>query len=140
MKKKNELNSGLNDDNLNRNKRINDALDAETNQQNLSFNEEEGSYEIDVESEDPDYDHPDPYNTAVKNGGDINSSYDEANPTANDEYEEESDPNLDMGMHIGHMEVVKVNPIDELLAKTPEDDQGDLDEEGYPINDGKPKV
>ncbi|MGV8877985.1 MAG: hypothetical protein ACOH2A_03035 [Sphingobacteriaceae bacterium] len=134
MKRNKELNSGFNNENPNRDKRLSGDPDAEHNEQNLSFNEEDGSFELDVESDDPDYDHPDPYHTSVKNGGDFDSSYDEANPTANDEYEEEEDPELDESMHIGRSEVVKISAADELLAKTPEDDQDDLDEEGYPIN------
>jgi hypothetical protein len=30
---------------------------------------------------------------------------------------------------------VELDPIDEILSHTPEDDRDDLDEEGYPKND-----
>ena len=31
--------------------------------------------------------------------------------------------------------ILEIDPEDELLARTPEDERTDLDEEGYPIND-----
>ncbi|NEU09761.1 hypothetical protein GZH53_15650 [Flavihumibacter sp. R14] len=106
---------------------------------NLVYNKEENSFEYDVVSADKEYDHPDPYKTAVKNGGDINSDYDEANPTAVDEYDQKDeliDEELeDLGMHIDNGGIVEVSPVDEELSKTPEDDRDDLDEEGYPKND-----
>jgi hypothetical protein len=112
---------------------VNDDLTPNTD--NLAYNEEENSFEIDVKSDDPDYDHPDPYHTAVKNGGDFDSTYDEANPTAVDEYEEE-DPGLEeIGMRIGSKKIIEVSPVDEMLAQTPEDELDNLDEEGYPKND-----
>ena len=122
-----------------RDKTLKEDLGATTNVQNLAYNEEENSFEFDVDPEDGEYHHPDPYNTAVKNGGDFDSDYDEANPTAVDEYEEKEelvDDGLeDLGMHIDKGGIVEVNPVDEELSKTPEDDRDDLDEEGYPKND-----
>ncbi|HWZ34929.1 MAG TPA: hypothetical protein VNW51_02160, partial [Mucilaginibacter sp.] len=105
----------------------------------LKYNEDTNSYEYDVNSDNPDYDHPDPYNTTARNGDDFNSTYDEANPfdTA-DEYipNESLEDDVDqLGMHVDHGESVNVDPIDEDLAHTPEDDRDDLDEEGYPKND-----
>jgi hypothetical protein len=109
----------------------------------LSFNKEKNSYELDVKGPDKDYDHPLPYDTTAENGGDENSDYDEANPYIGDEYatrEEKRKAELDnQGMHIDHGEIVEVNEEDELLARTPEDDRTDLDEEGYPLND-EPKL
>ena len=32
-------------------------------------------------------------------------------------------------------EYIEVDPIDKILARTPEDSRDDLDEEGYPKND-----
>ena len=41
-----------------------------------------------------------------------------------------------LGMHIDNAgSIVNVDPIDEVLGHTPEDDRDDLDEEGYPKND-----
>ena len=121
-----------------RDKTLKEDLGAETDIHNLAYNKEEGSFEFDVKPEDGEYNHPDPYDTAVKNGGDADSDYDEANPTAVDEYEQNGDPEdelSDLGMHIDNGKIVELSPIDEELSKTPEDDRDDLDEEGYPKND-----
>ncbi|CAM4157388.1 hypothetical protein SAMN06265348_105164 [Pedobacter westerhofensis] len=105
----------------------------------LSYNKEKGSYELDVKGKDKDYDHPLPYETTAANGGDDNSDYDEANPYIGDEYankEEQQESDLDdLGMHIDDGEIVELDAEDEFLARTPEDDRTDLDEEGYPVND-----
>ncbi len=128
----------FNDENQDRDKKMKDELGETINKEDLTFNEDEQSFEYDVKSDDPDYDHPDPYNTAVKNGGDILSTYDEANPMAVDEYIKDESLETDvsnLGMHIDNGEIVAVDPIDEILSHTPEDDRDDLDEEGYPKND-----
>jgi hypothetical protein len=112
--------------------------DNTNNKEQLRFNDDANSFELDVESNDPDYDHPDPYNTAPVVGDDFDSTYDEANPTAVDEYIENESLETDvsqLGMHIDNGEVLMVNPVDESLAHTPEDDRDDLDEEGYPKDD-----
>lgn len=121
-----------------RDKTVKEDLNADTNSHNLAYNKRENSFEFDVDPNDGEYNHPDPYHTAVKNGGDFDSDYDEANPTAVDEYEKPEDPSesLDnLGMHIDSGKIVELSPIDEELSKTPEDDRDDLDEEGYPKND-----
>ena len=121
-----------------RDKTLKEDLGAETDIHNLAYNKEEGSFEFDVKPDDGEYNHPDPYDTAVKNGGDADSDYDEANPTAVDEYEQNGDPEdelSDLGMHSDNGKIVELSPIDEELSKTPEDDRDDLDEEGYPKND-----
>lgn len=109
----------------------------------LSFDEEKNSYELDVKGPDKDYDHPLPYETTAANGGDDNSDYDEANPYIGDEYagkKEKAEANLDdLGMRIDKGNIVSLNPEDEFLARTPEDERTDLDEEGYPLND-EPKI
>ena len=141
MSKQQSKFSGLNNENeeQDRDKELNEDLGAVIDVHNLAYNKEENSFEYDVIPEDKDYDHPDPYKTAVKNGGDINSDYDEANPTAVDEYDQKDelvDEELeDLGMHIDNGGIVEVSPVDEELSKTPEDDRDDLDEEGYPKND-----
>jgi hypothetical protein len=121
-----------------RDKTLKEDLNSETNIHNLAYNKEENSFEFDVDPQDGEYHHPDPYNTAVKNGGDFDSDYDEANPTAVDEYEQGDDLEdglEDLGMHIDNGKIVELSPVDEELSKTPEDDRDDLDEEGYPKND-----
>ncbi|HTK19984.1 MAG TPA: hypothetical protein VL442_10740 [Mucilaginibacter sp.] len=130
------------DDQDDRDRILKDQLGEESNVENLNYNADDDSFEYDVESDDPDYDHPDPYHTSAKNGSDINSTYDEANPydTA-DEYipNESLEDDVDqLGMHIDSKgKIVDVDPIDDVLSRTPEDSRTDLDEEGYPKNDRK---
>ncbi|WP_432711071.1 hypothetical protein [Pedobacter sp.] len=128
-------------------KRANDKLHGENlgetqEVRDLAYDKEKNSFEIDVKSTDKDYDHPLPYDTTAANGGDDNSDYDEANPFIGDEYarkDEVVENDLEtLGMHIDDGEIVELNPEDEYLAKTPEDERTDLDEEGYPINDAPP--
>lgn len=129
------------DDSVDRDRTLKDELGETIDKEQLKFNVEDNSYEIDVKSDDPDYDHPDPYQTSAKNGEDMNSTYDEANPydTADQYIPNESlETDVDkLGMHISDGEIVEVDPIDEILSHTPEDDRDDLDEEGYPKNDRK---
>ena len=129
---------GFNDENLDRDKKIKDELGAEVNKDDLRYNEEEDSFEIDVDSTDQEYIHPDPYDSSAPNGSDFNSDYDEANPLVSDEYDKDASLETDvekLGMHIDNGRIVELNDIDEDLARTPEDDRDDLDEEGYPKND-----
>src|ERR1700744_3058630 len=63
-----------------RDRTLKDSLGETIDKEELTFNEEEGSFEYDVKSDDPDYQHSDPYDTSAKNGEDMNSTYDEANP------------------------------------------------------------
>jgi len=106
---------------------------------NLTYDQEKNSFEFDVKDAEKDYDHPLPYDTAAPNGEDSISTYDEANPYNGSEYDDEeeaSDKLGGAGMRIdGDGESVLLSPEDEILARTPEDDRDDLDEEGYPIND-----
>lgn len=122
---------------------LNNTSDDELNEtgdsENLNYDETINSYEYDVKGDNPDYDHPDPYDTTVKDGEDMNSTYDEANPyDVNGEYDAnrsiETDVDI-LGMHIDSGKIVGVNPRDAALAHTKEDDRDDLDEEGYPKND-----
>ena len=129
-------------ENSDRDQTLKNGLGETINNEQLSFNADENSYEFDVKSDDPDYDHPDPYNTSAKNGEDAISTYDESNPYAVDEYipNESLETDVDkLGMHIDSTgNIVDLDPIDEVLGHTPEDDRDDLDEEGYPKND-RPK-
>jgi len=140
MKDKQKPGNKLFSDRTDRDEALKADLNMEVDIDNLSYNKKKNSYEMDVKSEDPDYKHPDPYNTAVENGGDADSDYDEANPTAVEEYEKDQSLESgleDLGMHVDKGNIVNVLPIDEELSKTPEDDRDDLDEEGYPKNDRK---
>lgn len=128
----------LENQNNDRDRKIKDELGAEVGSGDLTYNEDNNSYEWDVKSEDPEYIHPDPYDTSVPNGGDFDSDYDEANPTAVNEYDKDASLEtdlIDLGMHISNGDIVEVNDIDEELSHTPEDEREDLDEEGYPKND-----
>jgi hypothetical protein len=129
---------GFDDENLDDEDNLTDDTANTDEPENLNYNAEEDSFEIDVKSDDPDYDHPDPYNTAVKDGGDSISTYDESNPLSVDEYIKDESLETDadkLGMHINNGEDLEMDPIDDILSRTPEDDRSDLDEEGYPKND-----
>ena len=107
---------------------------------NLSYDKDKNSFEFDVKGDEKDYDHPLPYDTSAPNGEDSVSTYDEANPYVGSEYddEEQVEENLESAaMRIDTEENLELDPEDELLSRTPEDDRDDLDEEGYPINDNK---
>jgi len=122
-----------------RDRTLKDELGETIDSEQLTYNAADNSFEYDVKSDDPDYDHPDPYKTSVKNGEDMNSTYDEANPyDAVDEYipneSLEDDVEL-LGMHVDDGEIVELDPVDRALSRTPEDSRDDLDEEGYPKND-----
>src|ERR1700753_1698603 len=129
------------DESVDRDRTLKDELGETIDEEELNYNPDENSFEYDVKSDDPDYDHPDPYNTSAKNGEDFNSTYDEANPyDTSDEYipNESLETDVDkLAMHISEGEIVETNPVDEALSRTPEDDRDDLDEEGYPKNDRK---
>jgi len=107
---------------------------------NLSYDKDKNSFEFDVKGDEKDYDHPLPYDTSAPNGEDSVSTYDEANPYVGSEYddEEQVEENLESAaMRIDTEENLELDPEDELLSRTPEDDRDDLDEEGYPVNDNK---
>lgn len=127
------------DENEDRDKTLKDDLGETIDEEDLNYIADKDSFEYDVKSDDPDYVHPDPYNTAVKNGEDMNSTYDEANPyDAVDEYIPDESLETDvanLGMHIDDGAIVELNANDKALGHTPEDDRDDLDEEGYPKND-----
>jgi len=107
--------------------------------ENLAYDKDKNSFEFDVKGKDTEYDHPLPYDTSAPNGEDSISTYDESNPYNGSEYDNEKEMNerLDgAGMRIDNLgESVALSPEDEILARTPEDDRDDLDEEGYPVND-----
>jgi hypothetical protein len=140
MERKQKPGEELLPDKTDRDQALKDHLNMEVNIDDLAFDEEKNSYELDVQSDDPEYIHPDPYDTAVENGGDADSDFDEANPTAVNEYDKDLSLETDLdtlGMHIDNGNIVELLPLDEELSRTPEDDRDDLDEEGYPKNDKK---
>ncbi len=135
------LDPEFNDENLDRDKTLKDDLGEESAAQDLKYDPETDSYEIEVESDDPDYDPPALFDTAAPGGSDANSDYDEANPyDTRGEYDKNRSVETDvdsLGMHIDDGKIAELSPLDEELARTPEDDRDDLDEEGYPKNDGE---
>jgi hypothetical protein len=64
----------VDNENQDRDKSLRDSLGEESKAENLHYNADDDSFEYDVASSDPDYDHPDPYNTSVKNGADMDST------------------------------------------------------------------
>jgi hypothetical protein len=129
------------DDELDRDNALENNAQEPIDKEDLKYDADDDSYSLDVASEDPDYQHDDPYNTSVKNGEDMNSTYDEANPyDAVEEYipKESLETDVDkLGMHIDSGKIVELGAKDKALSHTPEDDRTDLDEEGYPKNDKK---
>ncbi|WP_158827015.1 hypothetical protein [Mucilaginibacter lacusdianchii] len=139
MKNDDTFYPGFNDENLDRDKKMKDDLEGDTAAHDLKYDPDTDSYEIAVENNDPDYDPPQLFDTAAPNGSDFDSSYDEANPyDTQGEYDKNRSLETDadsLGMHIEGGNIVELDPIDEELSRTPEDDRDDLDEEGYPKND-----
>ena len=90
MERKQKPGEELLPDRTDRDQKLKDDLNMEVNIEDLSYDEEKNSYELDVQSDDPDYVHLDPYDTAVDNGGDADSDFDEANPTAVHEYDKDA--------------------------------------------------
>jgi len=139
MKNDDTFYPGFNDENLDRDKKLKDDLDSETSAHDLKYDPEKDSYEIEIASDDPDYDPPALFETAAPGGSDFNSDYDEANPYDTlGEYDKNRSLETDvegLGMHIDDGKIVELDAVDEALSHTPEDDRDDLDEEGYPKDD-----
>ncbi|ULT22600.1 hypothetical protein KUH03_24950 [Sphingobacterium sp. E70] len=97
------------------------------------------SYELDVDDNDPDYDHPANYDTLSEGAIDDDSTYDNSNPFVGDEYADrenlEEDELEDAHMRIESFKHNRLSPLDKKLAQNEEDLRDDLDEEGYPKND-----
>jgi len=138
MEPKHKKFKGIKPDRTDRDESLKEDLKMEINIDDLSFDQEKNSYEMDVIGDDPEYVHHDPYDTAVENGRDALSDFDEANPTAVNEYDKnaslETDLNV-LAMHVEYEEDV-INE-EESFSETPEDNRDDLDLEGYPKNDRK---
>src|SRR5690606_7210211 len=107
--------------------------------EDLRYNDEENSFELDPETSDTEYEHPEPYDTAAPEGEDDNSTYDEENPYTPDEYRDKRSALegelAELDEEVVDDELTELDEADRKLAETPEDDRGDLDEEGYPVKD-----
>lgn len=136
MEMKSKKRKGLKPDKTDRDQALKDDLKMEINVEDLAFDQDLNSYELDVINKDPDYIHHDPYDTAVENGRDANSDFDEANLTAMKEYDKNASLETDLGALAMHIETDKEDFLeDESFSETAEDDREDLDFEGYPKND-----
>lgn len=107
--------------------------------EDLRYNETEDSFELDPETADREYRHPQPYNTAAPEGEDDNSTYDEENPYTPNEYRDKRSEMKgeleELDATVTDEQLTQLDEIDEQLADTPEDARGDLDAEGYPRRD-----
>ena len=119
-----------------KNKKVEEEDINNSNPDQLAYDEEKKSFSLDVDDDDPDYDHPSDYETVAEGAADDDSTYDNSNPYVGDEYADledlEEDELDEDGMRIEGE--VKVSAIDKLLSESPEDLRDDLDDEGYPIN------
>lgn len=137
----------MNKDDLNKGKPSGEKIhsmfgEPQNTKDDLRYDSTNNSYELDKESEDPDYDHPLPYDTSAEDGTDNNSNYDEANPYVGNEYKKNDKDDLekleDLSMRIDSKgSILKLSKEDELLSRTEEDERDDLDDEGYPKNNKK---
>ena len=138
METKHKKIKGLKPDRTDRDESLKEDLNMQTNINDLAFDQEKNSYEMDVIGDDPEYVHHDPYDTAVKNGGDAFSDFDEANPTAVNEYDKNASLETDLNVLAMHVENEDdIIAEEESFSETPEDNRDDLDSEGYPKNDRK---
>lgn len=107
------------------------------NTDDLSYDEEKESYILDVDDDDPVWDHPADYNSISPGAKDDSSAYDVSNPLVGDEYaaadELRKDDFSDLGIRTVSEDSLKTSKRDEDLARNEEDERDDLDEEGYPL-------
>lgn len=129
---------GIKPDRTDRDEALKEDLHMEINVDDLAFDQDKNSYEMDVIADDPDYIHHNPYDTAVENGMDALSDFDEANPTAIKEYDKNASLETDLDVLAMHVQSDEDSLVDEeSFSETPEDNRDDLDTEGYPKNDRK---
>jgi len=110
----------------------------ESTGEDLQFNEAEDSFELDTETENKEYQHPLPYDTAAPQGADNNSTYDEENIYTPSEYRDklkEAERELDDVDEEIKDGSVQLDEVDEVLTQTRDDQPEGIDEEGYPTKD-----
>jgi hypothetical protein len=138
MESKRKKIKGIKPDRTDRDESLKENLNMQININDLSFDQDKNSYEMDVIGDDPEYIHHNPYDTAVENGRDSFSDFDEANPTAVNEYNKNASLETDLDVLGMHVEIEEsIFPVEESFSETPEDGRDDLDSEGYPKNDRK---
>lgn len=122
-----------------KNKKNVDGEKGDFEPKDLAYNADDASFELDVNDNDPDWDHPSDYDTISEGAETDDSTYDSSNPFVGDEYadldELREDSLSDNHMHIAGESSLRISKEDEELARDEEDNRDDLDEEGYPIND-----
>ena len=101
----------------------------------LRFNEEADSFELDAETDDSEYQHPAPYDTAAAHGEDALSSYDEANPYTADEYRDNPGELAELADDAQPDPGAALDERAEHLTQRSAPPAGDTDEEGYPLRD-----
>lgn len=106
-----------------------DVDDSQITGEDLKYNAEDDTFELDPETEDQDYQHPLPYDTTAPSGEDDNSSYDEENPYTPHEYR---DMHSELTGKLQELDTIK-DSLDELpddtLGSDDMLDSGDLDQE-----------
>ncbi len=118
-----------------------ETVKSDDTENTLAYDEQKKSFELDVDDDDPDYDHPMDYETIAEGAVNDDSSYDSSNPYVGKEYAEKEEiykEDLDdLGMRVSNADNLRVNMVDRQLSTTEEDFRDDLDAEGYPKNDRK---
>lgn len=111
---------------------------GETTGEDLKYNAQEDSFELDPETEDEEYQHPLPYDTSAPSGEDDNSSYDEENIYTRNEYQDKMtilDEQLEESETDRVLESYELEDRDEQLTNQEEKKSPEEDEEGYPKRD-----
>ena len=111
---------------------------GETTGEDLKYNAQEDSFELDPETEDEEYQHPLPYDTSAPSGEDDNSSYDEENIYTRNEYQDKMtilDGQLEESETDRVLESFELEDRDEQLTNQKENKSPEEDEEGYPKRD-----
>ena len=107
-------------------------------EKDLFYNEERGTYELDMADDDPDWDHPADYSTLSLGAEDDNSTYDVSNPFVGSEYsdlENLQEEELEQAhMRIADKRILKTATFDRVISADERTESTDLDQEGYPVN------
>lgn len=110
---------------------------SETTGEDLKYNAQDDSFELDPETENEEYRHPLPYNTSAPAGEDDNSTYDEEN-VYDDEYDKKTsrlDDQLAQAEADRVLTADEIKTRDEKITNRDEAKAPDQDEEGYPKKD-----
>lgn len=120
---------------------LDDTDDQETQEptgEDLQYNEEEDSFELDPDTGDNAYEHPLPYDTAAPQGEDNNSTYDEANPYTQDEYQDKKNAlegEIDNFDDVVAGDSMELDEMDEDLSMQEAQQDAHVDDDSYPDKD-----